>query len=132
MSSIGRTFLTALSLAESPPDSDLLQQAWERLVAPRQALRCQSARQAATPSKQPKTAHWSPQETVRAAADASWRLGMQRMLTLPASCRRRSFLTKLDIHGDTHPGLWERFNRMIDRLTPRKNERSNHNDAASG
>jgi hypothetical protein len=46
--------------------------------------------------------------------------------------RRRAFLTKLDIHGDTHPGLWERFNRMIDRLTPRQNERTNQKDAASG
>lgn len=48
----------------------------------------------------------------------------------PCFCRR-AFLTKLDIHGDTHPGLWERFNRMIDKITPRNNERTNDNDASS-
>ena len=46
--------------------------------------------------------------------------------------RCRAFLTKLDIHGDTHPGVWERINRLVDRLTPRKNERNNEADAASG
>lgn len=66
------------------------------------------------------------------AAHVSWRLGWRETLSSAASCCRRSFLTKLDIHGDTHPGLWELFNRMVDKLTPRKNERSNENDASSG
>lgn len=43
-----------------------------------------------------------------------------------------AFLTKLDIDGETHPGLWERLNRAVDRITGRSNERSNSDSTSSG
>jgi hypothetical protein len=64
------------------------------------------------------------------AAVLAWLLHPQSQVLWGPRCR--AFLTKLDIHGDTHPGVWERINRMVDRLTPRKNERNNQNDASSG
>ncbi len=44
---------------------------------------------------------------------------------------RSAFLTKLDVNGDTNPGIWERFNRAIDKVSFRNNERANNNDAAT-
>lgn len=50
---------------------------------------------------------------------------------MPLPACRRAFLTKLDIDGEVSPGLWERFNRAIDKVSFRNNERGNDKDAAT-